>query len=446
MALGSGYLIGLSSKSGASSNVITPTVATTAGDAIFVCCDSDENPFSGQVSSVTDSQGNTYTRMVQGNYPGGTGNPWMAIYAAFNTTALATTDTITVTWVGGNSDINATALGCPGVQAGGTVLDQQKQGFTTSGNISLQTGPLALNSELAILFASSRQAQGAPAITSDWTSVAAFQGAANTHYDQVAWKTVSTADPISAAVTTPSAGTGWGVLLATFRASITPTMTMASGGSLTLAPVIPVAATMTMASGGSMAMTTSGTPAALQPLPPPAEPVFPAGYGPVTADMQAWAAQVLGYCANGIIFRAEQTTGQSLTGGTYAPLRYDSVLEDPFSGWSPTATSGQAAWSWLAPWTGVFRVTVGWTTTGVAGTCDTAVGVTGVNPTQENGGSPSPAGLPGGNSASFDVSLIGGADYLQLLARCSANATTDAAGGVGLRPYVEITATETDLQ
>jgi hypothetical protein len=82
---------------------ITPTVSFDVNDTIVVCSAHDNIPgfLSPYISSVTDSQSNTYT----GNgakTTGGAGydRATSAIYSSNITTALSTSDTITITFVG----------------------------------------------------------------------------------------------------------------------------------------------------------------------------------------------------------------------------------------------------------------------------------------------------------------------------------------------------------
>lgn len=437
---GPAYLIDTATGSGVFSLTLTPGVTTTAGDMIVVLSDTDLQGTPARPSSCTDSAGNTYTHVV-GTSP--SVNPEVSAWVALNTSPLTPSSTITVQWTA-STDLNAAALGCPGVATGGA-LDQVVFKYTTNATISLATGQLASSSELAVAYWVSRQAQGAPAITDDWTSAASFVGAppsSPTHYVQLAWKAVTTASAVTASATTPSAGTGWAGLILTFAGRLNPTATLSCGGSLTGFPVVPVAATATLHCGGSIL-----GPAELAPTAPPSAPVFPAGYGPVTQDFENWVRRPLGYCTEQTVFRAEQAAGggQALTASTWNPLAYDTILEDPWGGWSATSTATQAANSWLVPWTGTYRITFRWCALASSAWQDAALGISGISPALEAGGPLSPSGVTGGAGASFLVQLIGGADYVQLLANPSVSATTDTTA-LGRRPSVEITSVQTDLQ
>lgn len=82
---------------------VTPTVSFAVNDTVVVCSAHD-NLFSGApyISSVTDSQGNTYSLAAGNKTQGGSGadRATVAIYRCNVTTALSTSDTITITFSG----------------------------------------------------------------------------------------------------------------------------------------------------------------------------------------------------------------------------------------------------------------------------------------------------------------------------------------------------------
>lgn len=82
---------------------VTPTVSFAVNDTVVVCSAHD-NLFSGApyISSVTDSQGNTYSLAAGNKTIGGSGadRATVAIYRCNVTTALSTSDTITITFSG----------------------------------------------------------------------------------------------------------------------------------------------------------------------------------------------------------------------------------------------------------------------------------------------------------------------------------------------------------
>ena len=84
----------------------------------------------------------------------------------------------------------------------------------------------------------------------------------------------------------------------------------------------------------------------------PQPPVFPAGYGPLPADFAGWVQQQFGAQTGKVVFRAVKTTAQSIPGGTSPVIQFNSIREDPYSGWS------SSAWTWTPPagWTGLYQV------------------------------------------------------------------------------------------
>jgi len=96
----------------------------------------------------------------------------------------------------------------------------------------------------------------------------------------------------------------------------------------------------------------------------PEPPLFPAGYGPLPSDMDSWIQQPFQFLTTKVMFRAELQASQALTANANTLIHFGStagdILEDPYGGWSTTATSAQPAWSWLCPagCTGLYEVTM----------------------------------------------------------------------------------------
>ena len=166
-------------------------------------------------------------------------------------------------------------------------------------------------------------------------------------------------------------------------------------------------------------------------------PVFPAGNAPLPAAFTAWVRQPLQFLTQVPLFRGQQqaVTPQSLAAGFQA-LSMDTVLEDPYGGWSAAGTGAQAASSWLVPYTGYYEVTVTCSIAAAALWC--AAGV------QVSGGTAAygdmvlvPGSTEGGCSASLTVPCIGGQDYIQGGAYVSTAATTDTSSA-GRYPAIEI--------
>lgn len=160
-------------------------------------------------------------------------------------------------------------------------------------------------------------------------------------------------------------------------------------------------------------------------------PLFPAGYGPFPADLTAWITDNFGFLAQGPLFRAVQTTGggQALTSG-FNVVAYNSVLEDPYSGWNATTHA------WTAPVTGLYEVTICGCVNGASIWVGGAVQVSGGNAIQGSSDL-SAAAVTGGGLASVLVPLTGGSDFVQGGFAVSAAATTDTSSA-GRQPSMEI--------
>ena len=419
-------------------------MSTTAGDLIVACTDAfNSSGFFGSPTSVTDTAGNTYHEITTAY---AIAPPASSVWYAQNTTALTPADSVTATWTATfTGQVNLTVLGVTGAAQGGA-LDQVVQNYTTASELTVSTGKLALTSEVAIASWVSRQAQGAPEITAGWTSLAAFQGAGNTHYDNVAWQIVDTAAPVTASASTPSAGTGWAVTLVTFRGQLHPTATLSCGGSAAGYPVRTVDASALLGCGGSIIQpgTYGQGGAPFTPYPPPPLPIFPAGYGPGQADFGGWVQNSFGYLTGQIVFRAEQRTSQSIPATTFTPISFDTVLEDLFGGWTATPSGPQPGNSWLAPYTGWYRIIFRFSTAGAVRWTDAAVAVSGGFPQIEAAAKLTPTAQPGGANCSVIVPMIGGTDYAQGLAWASTTASTNV-GNAGVVSSIEIIPVQVDL-
>ncbi len=89
--------------------------------------------------------------------------------------------------------------------------------------------------------------------------------------------------------------------------------------------------------------------------PDPSVPDFLAGSGPQQSDMQSLWVNPAAFFQQRVIFRASQTAGvTNLPGaGTYTTIAYDTILEDPYSGWS----SGAHNWTAPAGYSGWYQAT-----------------------------------------------------------------------------------------
>jgi len=141
----------------------------------------------------------------------------------------------------------------------------------------------------------------------------------------------------------------------------------------------------------------------------PVTPVFNAGYGPYASDFNTWIYQTFSFFQNKVVLRVSQTTtATSLPdSGAVTTIAYDTVLEDPYSGWNAsthlwTPPSGYSGWyqatitirtvtlSNLVMLRPVFAGTYSYALTTVQGNSNAGAGV----------------------SATFTVYLVGGQDTL----------------------------------
>lgn len=423
---------------------ITPLANIPAGALIYIGLDVVQYP--AIPYSITDSAGNTYGPVTPNSYLFAS-DPDIAVWAAYAKLPVTTAGTITITpqtvSTTNFQEVNAVAVCVPSGAVAGTsgagmvnAADQAANGFSTGASLVIATDQLAYGGELAIGYWAARAGAGTPLPSSDWASIAQVAGLNTTHQVNVAWKLLQPASPLYARATVPSGGnTGWGGVVVTFMPVVIPSMTMHGGGTLAPYHVAPVSGTMTMHGGGSIL-----GPAELAPIGPPSLPVFPPGYGPVAEDFENWVQQSLGYCCTGTVFRAEQHATQAISASTFTPIAYDTVLEDPFKGWSAVATSAQPAYSWLVPWDATYRITFRYLQNSLSALHghDPAFGISGTVPAQEGGA------VPGaGGDATMLLPLIAG-DYVQFLAWCNVSMNTSA-GGAGQYASVEITASQTGL-
>lgn len=175
-------------------------------------------------------------------------------------------------------------------------------------------------------------------------------------------------------------------------------------------------------------------------LPPPAGgPVIPAGLSPhgdkLTADLNALITSPIAFCAAGIFARVRQASAtQTLTASATSVLSYDTVDEDPYSGWSAAGTATQAAHSWQPPaggsgWYHV-HLSVSLGTVPADSVLRPVVLVTGVPQfAVETAKAPSAPMIASGSAW---VYLLGGSDYVQgaaFFASASGNEPTSIAAG-----------------
>lgn len=164
-------------------------------------------------------------------------------------------------------------------------------------------------------------------------------------------------------------------------------------------------------------------------------PVFPAGYAPQQSDFTTWIQDTLGFLTDGVVFRGRQTSTQSLTSGVNTVLALQAIDEDPYSGWHPIGSGDVPQYAWLAPYTGLYRISV---TCGFAAAdnwCMPGFVITGTQVIIGELGSN--IDLPGGGSASAMIPMTGGSDWVQ--ATMFTAVTQNTVITAGSEPSVEIT-------
>jgi hypothetical protein len=162
----------------------------------------------------------------------------------------------------------------------------------------------------------------------------------------------------------------------------------------------------------------------------PAVPQIPAGWDPVQADFNAWVTTPFTFLASRVMFRGQLQAAEALSGWTLAQL--DTILEDPYGGWSATVTGSQAAYSWLCPagCSGWYEITMTGETNPQTGTSEvwTALYVDGTA-YQVASGSLGDTGNTSGSSGSIMVPLLGGSDYVQMYIYSASAVTAPATAG-----------------
>lgn len=143
----------------------------------------------------------------------------------------------------------------------------------------------------------------------------------------------------------------------------------------------------------------------------PVVPYFPAGYKPLNSDFDQWIQAPDSFLTTKVAFRAELTVPLSLANGdTLIP--FDSILEDPFSGWE----SGSSQWLCPAGYAATYDValTVSCAAQGPQPVVQARVGVNSAAQefTVDKAWVPAST-VPGIASGSCQVQLYGGTDSVQ---------------------------------
>jgi hypothetical protein len=159
----------------------------------------------------------------------------------------------------------------------------------------------------------------------------------------------------------------------------------------------------------------------------PAVPSPPAGWKPSQADFDFWVGDSFSFLSQAPVFRAQREAAQSLTGGAYNTIALDTILEDPYSGWSATD------YWWTCP-----DGCAGWyeaTLTATAASQGTGAGIVTAPALFLNGSAWqwgaadwAPSGAVSGSSGTVQVPLVPG-DYVQFAIVVSDSVSTPATAG-----------------
>jgi len=142
--------------------------------------------------------------------------------------------------------------------------------------------------------------------------------------------------------------------------------------------------------------------------------------------MDNWVQAPFTWCTSKPVFRAQHQGTLTLTAATYVQIKYDTVLDDPYSGWNATA----GTWTPPAQGTGWYEVTMtAFGTNPASGTdsiqaalyLDGALYLRGIG-----------WGVDGhatGITAGFPVPMAGGTDYVSAYIYSTVTTTTTATAG-----------------
>ncbi len=266
--------------SGTSSTSFTVSAATGSGDTLVVAV-TVAGASSPAVSSVTDSQGNTYTLL---NSSAG-GSPFLYAFQAASATALTTADTVTAHY-SGSLVIGLDMIGadCPGYAT--VDVNTLSSGFSTSASA---TGTPGFTGELALAAFAWQSAGGTGTPQSPLTQLSQGQITGNA-YTTLAYA-LNPASGFTAKYTIGS--TNWRALLITLeQSSGTHSGTAALSGTGTLGGTGVFAGTAALSGSGTL----GGTPTHLTSH----------GHGTATLDGNG----TLGGTATGTFFQVATLDGE----------------------------------------------------------------------------------------------------------------------------------------
>lgn len=167
-------------------------------------------------------------------------------------------------------------------------------------------------------------------------------------------------------------------------------------------------------------------------FPPPVVPVFQPGFCPQQADFTSLWQNTAAFFQNRVVARVSQTTTPTTlpSSGALTVIGFDTVLEDPYSGWT-----GSPSFQWGPPagYSGWYQVTIT-VRTGFATSVDLYVylNTPALGASAPVTGAQLASNVSAGASGTFTTYLVGGQDAVQGAARLqnsSANVGTSLTAG-----------------
>lgn len=196
--------------SGSSTYTITTGAAVQVGDLVIVGTAYDGSSTIA-ISSITDTAGNTYTRIQQST----SGTTQAELWYCYSAIAMASSSSINANWAsaltGGTPAIAVLAARIPGVMIT-SPLDQSAQQAATTATPSVTTGALAIPNE--IVFGLAYQG-GTYTEASGYTNI---NGASTNGTTKLSYKTVNSTSAVTFAPTWSGAFAAR-TIIATFKAA-----------------------------------------------------------------------------------------------------------------------------------------------------------------------------------------------------------------------------------
>lgn len=203
---------------------VTVTTAVAAGRTGFVFCNSED----GTATSITDTKGNTWTKVEEGDNAG-TDGTFGSAFIGDIAVALTTSDTLTLTL--GAAGFRPTAIGGVTWAGGSTTVEVEAE--NTGTGTSMSTGTTAASSSDAIAVAAYAMNDPA-AVTPDGAFTESLEqgatgGAGSTPHIEISYKIISSAATQNSTATRGAGVISWYAYIGVFSAS---------GGGGAAAPVM----------------------------------------------------------------------------------------------------------------------------------------------------------------------------------------------------------------